>query len=307
MKKFLSILSCFIALIMLIACLYGCDTKKEAQEQTYEQRLVSCKEQIEKITDFKPEVIVVLGTGLGDYVNGFNVKATIPYGSIKGFPVSTAPTHAGNLVFAEYKGLNLAIMQGRIHQYEGYSAQEVVLPLRVLHLLGANTLILTNSVGSLNENFRPGEFVCVKDQISSFVPSPLIGQNDDEMGPRFVGMVDAFDPDMRNTVLQVGQENNIAVHSGVYIQVTGPQFETPTEIQMYRALGADTIAMSMADEVLAARHAGMKVCGINCISNMGAGMESDDFTEEQIEQIAEESVQKLQVLLDGLFDSLTAK
>ena len=182
--------------------------------------------------------------------------------------------------------------------------QEVVLPLRVLHLLGADTAILTNAVGSLNPEFKVGEFVCVEDQISSFVPSPLIGENHDELGSRFVDMTDAFDRDMRDAVLRTGGENGIAVHSGVYLQVTGPQFETPAEIEMYRALGADTVGMSVAVEAIAARHMGMRVCAINCVSNMAAGMEDADLSHASVEETMEGSSPDLQTLIDGLLDSL---
>ena len=272
--------------------------------QSYDERLVMCKEQIEAKTDFKPQIVIVLGTGLGDFAKSLDVKQTIPYTDIEGWPASTAPDHAGNLVFAEYHGLKLAVMQGRLHSYEGYSEQEVVLPLRVLHLLGANTAILSNAVGSLNPEFRVGEFVCVEDQISAFIPSPLIGENNEKLGSRFVGMTDAFDKDMRNTVLKLGEQNGIPVHSGVYLQVTGPQYETPAEIRMYRSLGADTIAMSMADEVLAARHMGMKVCAINCISNMAAGMEEEGFSEDTVGETMKGASKNFQTLATGLLDSL---
>ena len=305
MRKTLSVVvAC--AVTALAVLLGGCvaATTQASVAQSYDERLAECKRQIEAKTDFKPQVVVVLGTGLGDFVNSLDVKQTIPYKDIKGWPESTAPDHAGNLVFAEYKGLKLAVMQGRLHGYEGYSEQEVVLPLRVLHLLGADTAILSNASGSLNPNFKVGEFVCVEDQISSFVPSPLIGKNNEELGGRFVPMTDAFDKDMRNTVLKIGKQNDIPVHSGVYIQVTGPQFETPAEIRMYRSLGADTIAMSMADEVLAARHMGMKVCAINCISNMAAGMEEDSFTDDDVNEVMKSASKDFQTLACGLLDAL---
>lgn len=275
-----------------------------ADAQSYDKRLAECKQQIEAKTDFKPQVVVVLGTGLGDFVNSLDVKQTIPYKDIKGWPESTAPDHAGNLVFAEYKGVKLAVMQGRLHGYEGYSEQEVVLPLRVLHLLGADTAILSNAAGSLNPDFKVGEFVCVEDQISSFISSPLIGKNDDSLGKRFVPMTDAFDKDMRNAVFKVGEQNGIPVHSGVYIQVPGPQFETSAEIRMYRSLGADTIAMSMADEVIAARHMGMRVCAINCISNMAAGMEEGGFTDDHVNEAMKGASKNFQKLANGLLDTL---
>ncbi len=305
MRKTLSVVvACAVTALAVV--LGGCvaATTQASVAQSYDERLAECRRQIEAKTDFKPQVVVVLGTGLGDFVNSLDVKQTIPYKDIEGWPESTAPDHAGNLVFAEYKGIKLAVMQGRLHGYEGYSEQEVVLPLRVLHLLGADTAILSNASGSLNPNFKVGEFVCVEDQISSFVPSPLIGKNNEELGGRFVPMTDAFDKDMRNTVLKIGKQNDIPVHSGVYIQVTGPQFETPAEIRMYRSLGADTIAMSMADEVLAARHMGMKVCAINCISNMAAGMEEDGFTDDDVNEVMKSASKDFQTLACGLLDTL---
>lgn len=311
MKKRVSFIAVCTALLMIVwltGCTSSAPEKKEeasAAVQTYAQRLQSCKEQIEAVTDFKPDVVLVLGTGLGDYADLLDVKAKIAYKDIEGWPNSTAPQHAGNLIFAEHNGVRLAIMQGRLHYYEGYTMQEVVLPLRVLHLLGADTAIITNAVGSLNPAFKVGDFVCLNDQITSFIPSPLIGENDEGLGDRFVGMTDAFDEEMRNTVLAIGKENNISVHTGVFLQVTGPQFETPAEIRMYRALGADTIGMSTGAEVLAARHMGMKVCVINAVSNMAAGMEEEDFSQELIEDNMSRSSENFKLLIDGLLDSLS--
>jgi purine-nucleoside phosphorylase len=294
-----------VMLVLLALVLCGCRSTASAETLSPYERIDACRRQIEKITDFRPQVVIVLGSGLGDFVNSLDVKAVIPYSEIEGWPESTAPLHAGNLVFAEYKGLRIAVMQGRLHYYEGYTMEEVVLPLRVLHLLGAEIAILSNATGSLNPDFRVGEFVCVSDQISSFVPSPLIGPNIDQLGERFFGMTDVFDKDMQETVLRTGRENNIPVHSGVYIQVTGPQYETPAEIRMYRLCGADTVAMSLGAEVLAASHMGMKVCAINCISNMAAGIE--EFTVHSINETMKDVVPNFTVLVDGLLDSLAGK
>ncbi len=310
MKRVLSVIAICIVLAMTVS-LAGCSATPEKNEettaavQTYAQRLQSCKEQLEAKIDFKPDVVLVLGTGLGDFADTLDVKAKIPYKDIEGWPKSTAPKHAGNLIFAEYNGLKLAVMQGRIHYYEGYSMEEVVLPLRVLHLLGADTAVITNAVGSLNPEFKVGEFVCVNDQITSFIPSPLIGENNDELGERFVGMTDAFDKEMQNTVLKLGEDKNIPVHSGVFMQVTGPQFETPAEIRMYRSLGADTVGMSTGAEVIAARHMGMKVCVINAVSNMAAGMEEDGFDQDLIEENMTHSAENFKTLINGLLDSLS--
>ena len=293
-----------ISVLMIVVMLCGLAGHAAGGSGEIYSRLEGCVKQIEEMTDFRPEVVLVLGTGLGDYADTLDIIRTIPYREIEGWPKSTAPQHAGNLVFAEYHGIKLAVMQGRVHYYEGYSMDEVVLPLRVLHMLGADTVILTNAVGSLNPDYRVGDFVCVEDQISSFVPSPLIGENIDELGDRFVPMTNVFDQAMRDAVLRIGEEHDIPVHSGVFLQVTGPQYETPAEIRMYRALGADTIAMSMADEVLAASHMKMKVCAINCISNMAAGMEVEGFSAESIDENMSGSFQRFQVLMNGLLDTL---
>ncbi len=305
MKKFLILFITSILLLSLCGCSVSIleNNKPVSAEQSYDERLESCKKQIEAITDFKPEIVIVLGSGLGDYADSLDINTTIPYKDIEGWPNSTAPNHAGNLIFAEYNGLKLAVMQGRIHYYEGYSPEEVVLPLRVLHLLGADTVILTNAVGSINPDFKVGEFVCVKDQISSFVPSPLIGKNKDELGERFTGMTDAFDRDMQEAVLKTGKDNNIPVHSGIYVQTTGPQYETPAEIRMYRTLGADTVGMSTAMEVIAARHMNMRVCAINCISNMAAGVE-EEFSHDTVAENMKNSAMDLKILLGGLLDYL---
>ena len=311
MKKILAI----ITSLMFVIALSGCGTSSEVSDtdgrtvgltdaDAYYARMLSCKEQIEEITDFKPQIVIVLGSGLGDYAEELDVVETISYSDIDGWPVSTAPGHAGKLIFAKYNGLNLAIMKGRVHYYEGYSMDEVVLPLRVLYLMGADTCILTNAVGAINADYHVGDFVCVRDHISSFVPSPLIGENIDELGERFVPLTDVYDKKMQETVLRIGKENNIPVHSGIYLQVLGPQYETPTEIEMYRSLGADTVAMSLAVETIAASHMGMKVCGISCVSNMAAGMEEEGFSHDSIHDTAAKSLGNFKVLINGLLDSL---
>ena len=280
------------------------EAKTAFSADEYYALLESCKEQIEAITDFKPEVVLVLGTGMGDFVEEMETKEVIPYDEIKGWPQATAPQHKGNLVFSSYNGLKVAIMQGRIHYYEGYSMAEVVIPLRVLHLLGADTVILTNSVGFLNKDFKVGDFVCARDHISSFVESPLIGENIDELGERFPGMTKLYDQELQDIVLEIGKELDIPVHSGIYIQVPGPQFEIPAEINVYRKLGADTVGMSSAVEAIAAGHMGMRICDINCVTNMAAGLEEEGFTQESLQSAAEETKERFATLIKGLLDRL---
>lgn len=311
MKKLVPLV---LTLCFLAALFSGCqkeyyDAEEEPTVETseYYSKLEYCKQQIEKITDFKPDVALVLGSGLGDYADRLDIECTIPYADIDGWPQSTVTGHKGNLVFAKYNGLNVAVMQGRVHYYEGYSMDEVVLPLRVLHMLGANTVILTNAVGAINADYNVGDFVCVEDQISSFVPSPLIGANIDELGERFTPMTGVFDEDLRKAVFDIAEKKDIPVHSGVFLQTTGPQFETPAEIRMYRKLGADTVGMSTGVEVIAAAHMGMKICVINSVTNMAAGMEDETFDHSTVEANAEATAKDFTKLIDGLLDYLSEK
>ncbi len=302
--------ACLIAAMVASCALVSCKSSEDnpaVEERSYYERLVKCKEQIQKMVDFKPQVVIVLGSGFGDYADGLDIVKTIPYDTIQEWPNSSAPGHAGNLVFARHKGLNVAIMQGRVHYYEGYSMDEVVLPLRVLHMMGADTCILTNAVGAINPSFRPGEFVCIRDHIASFVPSPLVGENISELGERFTPMTGIYDQKMQDVIFEAARKHAITVHSGIYIQTTGPQFETPAEINMYRSLGADTVAMSLAGEAIAAAHMNMKICGLSCVSNMAAGMEEKGFSHDSVSETVANSKDDCKLLLDDLLDSLSVK
>ena len=311
-RKLITIISLLLALC-LSACGVGAgaqgndasdnNTDTAFDAEAYYKRLESCRDQIRSKTDFEPDIVVVLGTGLGGFADQVEIECEIPYSEIEGFPISTAPSHEGKLIFGTYKGKKLAVMKGRVHLYEGYDVHDVVLPIRVLHMLGANTAINTHSVGSLNEDYRPGEFMVSTDHISSFVPSPLTGANIEEFGPRFQGMENAYDKDLNKLIQKVGKENGIKVHSGVYIQVPGPQYETPAEIKMYREMGADTVGMSTVVEVIAEVHMGMRVCDINNITNMGAGME-ENVTEELIEETAKKSAGDFVKLVSGVIEQM---
>ena len=278
--------------------------QREFDADAYYGVMEKCAEQIREKTDLNPEIVIVLGSGLGDFADEIEIDAEIPYSDIDGFPVSTAPGHEGKLIFGTYKGKSIVIMKGRIHYYEGYSMPDVVLPLRTLSLLGVHTAILTCSAGSLNEEYRPGEFLVLEDHITSFVPSPLRGENIDELGERFVDMTYAYDKELRDKVLEAAQENSISVHSGVYIQVSGPQYETPTECKMYQSFGADAIGMSTAVEAVAAKHMGMKVCAISCLTCMGAGMEDMELSHEKKKKNAEESSSEFIKLITSFLDKI---
>ncbi|MBQ7505202.1 MAG: purine-nucleoside phosphorylase [Ruminococcus sp.] len=269
----------------------------------YYSRLESCVKQIREKTDFVPDIALVLGSGLGDYADSVKVIAEIPYSEIEGFPVSTVAGHDGTLIFCEINGKKIVMMNGRVHYYEGYDIHEVVLPLRVIHLLGAKTVILTNAVGAINEDFNVGEFVTIKDYISSFVPSPLVGENLDKLGDRFVDMTKAYDEELNTIVQNIAKKNKIPVHKGVMLQVTGPQYESPTEIKMYRSLGADIVGMSTVVETIAARHMGMRVCAISCVTNLAAGMQGK-ISHNEVQSSSDDSSKNFKKLVSGLLEKI---
>ena len=284
------------------------DSKQESVDvefdaDDYYSRLERCVKQIREKTDFVPDIALVLGSGLGDYADSVKIVAEIPYSDIDGFPVSTVAGHDGTLIFCEIEGKKVVVMNGRVHYYEGYDIHDVVLPLRVTHLLGAKTVILTNAVGAINADFSVGDFVTNVDYISSFVPSPLVGENIDKLGDRFVDMTDAFDKDLNSIVQDVAKKNKITVHEGVMVQVTGPQYESPTEIKMYRSLGADTVGMSTVVETIAARHMGMRVCSISCVTNMAAGMQ-DKISHEEVQNSSNDSSKSFALLVGGLLKNM---
>jgi purine-nucleoside phosphorylase len=250
-----------------------------------------------------PDIALVLGSGLGGYAHKIKVIKEIPYSDINGFPISTVEGHDGTLIFCKIGDKNVVIMNGRVHYYEGYDIHEVVLPLRVLNLLGADTVILTNAVGAINPDYKPGDFVLSTDYISSFVPSPLIGENVDKLGDRFVDMSDAFDAELIADAESVAKENNIPIQKGVLIQVPGPQYETPAEIKMYRSLGADIIGMATVVETIAARHMGMRVCSISCVTNMAAGMR-EKITGEDVTNSSSKAENNFSALVSGLLKKM---
>lgn len=242
---------------------------------------------IRKKTDFVPKVALVLGSGLGDFAEGDDIIAEIPYGEIPGFPTSSVVGHKGRFVFKHVEGVPCVIMQGRVHHYEGYDTQRVVMPIRLMELMGAETLFLTNAAGGINKAFSEGALMLISDHISSLVPSPLIGENIDELGVRFPDMSEVYDKKLREIIKQSANELSIPIHEGVYIQTTGPNYETPAEIRAYETWGADAVGMSTACEAMAARHMGMRVCGISCISNMAAGLNPAPLSHEDIKAMAE--------------------
>lgn len=252
------------------------------------ERVLKCCEEIRKVTDFnfKPQTAVVLGSGLGAFADeAVKIEAIVNYSDISGFPVSTAPSHKGRFVFGYVGDVKVVVMQGRIHYYEGYSMEDVVLPIRVMKELGAEKLILTNAAGGVNMGFNAGDLMLITDQIC-LAPSPLIGENLDELGVRFPDMSKIYRVEMRAAICAAAAELQIPLKEGVYIQLTGPNYETPAEIRMARVLGADAVGMSTAAEAIAANHAGMSVAGISCISNLAAGMGGKALSQEEVEETA---------------------
>lgn len=218
---------------------------------------------------------LVLGSGLGDLVNRMEDKLVIDYADIPNFPVSTVVGHAGQLVYGKLAGQQVLAMAGRFHFYEGYSMDKVIFPVRVMKALGIDQLVITNAAGGLNWDFQPGDLMLITDQINFTGTNPLIGPNEDEIGPRFVDMSHAFDEDYMTMARKAADELGLTLKEGVYMGVTGPTYETPAEVRMFRSLGADAVGMSTVSEVIAARHAGMRVLGVSCITNLGAGMQDN--------------------------------
>lgn len=251
------------------------------------EKLMKCFECVQQKITFKPEIALILGSGLGDYADTMEVVETLDYHDIEGFPVSTVPGHKGRFVFGYAGGVPIVAMQGRVHFYEGYKPQDVVLPIRLMKLMSAKVLFLTNAAGGINRSFNAGDFMLITDQISMSVPSPLIGENIDELGVRFPDMSEVYSRRLRKIIENSAVTAGVPLRRGVYIQTTGPQYETPAEIRAYERLGADAVGMSTAIEAIAARHAGMEICGISCISNLAAGISVNPLTHAEVQETAD--------------------
>ena len=254
-----------------------------------EKKLQDCVASVRERTDFVPEAALILGSGLGDYADtdAVQVESRIPYTEIEGFPVSTVAGHKGQFIFGTVGECRVVIMQGRVHYYEGYAMSDVVLPLRLMHALGAGTLFLTNAAGGCNESFRAGDFMMLTDHISSFIPSPLLGPNIESLGPRFADMTEVYDKSLQAMLKETAAGLGIPLKEGVYTQLTGPAYETPAEIRMLQRLGSDAVGMSTVCEAVAANHMGMKICGISCITNMAAGLGQAKLSHAEVQETAD--------------------
>lgn len=238
-------------------------------------------------TSAEMSVAIVLGSGLGGFAGDLTEATAIGYDEIPGFARATVEGHAGRLVIGKAGEVNVAAMQGRFHFYEGYSLQDVTFPIRVLKLLGVRTLVLTNAAGSLNVEFTPGSLMVITDHLNLLGDNPLRGDNDERFGPRFPDLSTVYAPDLQNIVIEEGSAMGIELRRGVYAALSGPSYETPAEIHMVRALGADAVGMSTVPEAIVARHMGMNVIGISCITNLAAGVSNRPIDHSQVMQIGE--------------------
>ena len=258
---------------------------------------------IKSVYPGKPSVGIVLGSGLGSFTNEIKIEKEISYSDIPHFPVSTVKGHSGKLIFGELSGKKVVAMAGRFHYYEGYNTEEIILPIRVFKYLGIETLLLSNAAGATNETFKVGDIMIINDHISLFTPNPLIGKNDDNMGPRFPDMSDPYKKDLVTKAKQVALKNNIDVKEGVYVSVTGPTFETKAEYRMIHTLGADAVGMSTVQEVIAAVHMGLPVLAVSVITDLGIG-EHNIITHEEVLQAAKDAEPKLACIFKELIAML---
>lgn len=259
---------------------------------------------IQTQTDLQPEIGLILGSGLGVLAEDIQSATKIPYANIPGFPESTVQGHAGRLVLGELAGKRVIAMQGRFHYYEGHALDLVTLPVRVMNELGVKQLIVTNAAGGINTDFSPGDLMIIESHINFTFQNPLIGPNDDRLGPRFPDMSTAYTPELRQLAEKVAGAQGLTIRKGVYAGVVGPSYETPAEIRMLRTLGADAVGMSTVPEVIVAVHGGMQVLGISCISNMAAGILDQPLSHEEVMETAEKVKTTFSTLVKGIVQEI---
>jgi purine-nucleoside phosphorylase len=253
-----------------------------------------------RIGDFEPQVGIILGTGLGGLVNEMEVEKQLMYSNIPDFPISTLEFHSGKLIFGKLNGVNVVAMQGRLHYYEGYNMQQITFPVRVMKMLGIKTLLVSNASGALNPDFKKGDLMVIEDHINLQPDNPLLGRNEDELGPRFPDMSEPYQRTLINKALSIAKANNITCHKGVYVAVTGPNLETRAEYKYLRIIGADAVGMSTVPEVIVARHMGLTVFAISVLTDEGFPDELRPVSVEQILAVAHEAEPKMTLILKEL-------
>ncbi len=257
-----------------------------------------------------PQIGMVLGSGLGALAQEIKNPIYIPYDKIPHFATSTAPGHEGRFVLGEFSGKQVICMQGRVHFYEGYPMEQITLPIRTMKSLGVDTLILTNAVGAVNENFSIGDFMLITDHINHLGTNPLIGENDPDFGPRFCDMSYTYDKNLQNLFHQVAKEENIPIQEGIYFATTGPSYETPAEVRAFRTWGADVVGMSTVPEAIVANHCGMKILAVSCVTNMAAGILDVTLSEEEVIEIASQRAPYFKTLIRNVvakIDTISSK
>ena len=248
----------------------------------YAQKIQIASGYIRERIPFAPKLALVLGSGWNMILEDMESPVRIPYAEVPGMIGSTVPGHAGEWVFGKIGGREICVMAGRIHYYEGHSLKDVTLPIRVMKALGIETVVLTNAAGAVNKGFEPGDMMLITDHINLTANNPLIGPNDDELGTRFPDMSKAYDPALREVAKAIALEQGLTLREGVYMWLTGPSFETPAEIRMARAMGADAVGMSTVPETIVARHGGMRVLALSCMTNMAAGVLDQPLTHQEV-------------------------
>ncbi|MBA2404971.1 MAG: purine-nucleoside phosphorylase [Bdellovibrionales bacterium] len=253
-------------------------------------KILESSQYIQGRFNVKPKIGIVLGSGLGIYVDQIQNKTIIPYQDIPHFKRTTVEGHEGRLILGEVHGVPVAALQGRMHPYEGHPMEEIVHPIRTLAALGIEMLFVTNASGGINLDYHPGDLVAIEDHINLSGRNPLVGPNIAELGPRFPDMSQAYDPELRELLKKVAKNHHVNLKSGVYCSVLGPTYETPAEIRMLRILGADLVGMSTVSEVIAANHLGLKVAGVACITNYAAGIKLEKLSHADVKKVAEKAM-----------------
>ena len=281
-------------------------TRYDTDMNSIADRVASSLRAIRAQTAFEPEIAIILGSGLGPVADEIDLEASIPFAELPGFPVSTAPGHAGRVVLGVLEGRRMIAFQGRVHLYEGYSAQEVVLPVRLSHALGARILVVSNACGGLNPAWNAGDIMLQSDYINFTGASPLIGPNDPNLGVRFVPMMDAYDPKYREIARQTARTIDLELREGVYLGISGPTYAPKAELRMFRNLGADAIGMSTVLEVIAARHQEMRVLGLSSVTDMAVADQGDHSgtTEQAVIEQAKRSGPRFQQLVRAILPKL---
>lgn len=274
------------------------------EDSAQHPRLLAAAADVRKRCGVSPRVALVLGSGLGGFADELEDKVSIPYAEIKGMPRSKVAGHAGNLVVGRAEGVPVVAMQGRVHLYEGHPARDVVFGARLMLALGADTIVITNAAGGLKEGFAPGDLMVIDDHLNLTGQNCLLGPNEETMGPRFVDMTIAYDPELRAIAHETAKELGFSLQRGVYAGLLGPTYETPAEIRMLRTLGADAVGMSTVLEAIAARHMGAAVLGVSCITNLGAGLTAQLLNHEEVQEVADRVRGKFVSLLRGVLRRL---